>query len=202
MKLISKILTIIKRICLMPYALCPRKRICLMPYALCPRKRICLMPYALCLVVLCATSAHANDFFAPRFVSSVPTATECVGQTNDILCVFDTVIACAIRRDPALCAAVGLEFDDVFHNAFWPMRYQDYRFAPVEMFVNRRPNVECDFADGRLCIVDPRTGYMIQADAAVRDNNNIGVFLRRAPGGNWIVIHAMQFECWPDEDCT
>jgi len=151
------------------------------------------MPYAL--------SAHANDFFAPRVVTVTPAADECMGKTDDMLCIFDTVIACAVRRDARLCEMVGLAYDAQFIDAFNVLAGQDYEYGPVELFINRRRGI-CSIDDGRSCVTNIEDGEMIRADASVRDNNNVGIFMRRERGGHWSVIYAMQFACWPDEDCS
>ncbi|MCL2538149.1 MAG: hypothetical protein FWE52_01600 [Alphaproteobacteria bacterium] len=151
--------------------------------------------------LLFAVGAQANDFFAPRKVTLVPSADECVGDTSDMLCVFDTVIACAVRADAKLCEKVGLKYDSFFKNSMVDLTGKDYEFRPVELFLNqRRP--ACAVDDNRACITNPATGRVVAANASIKDNNNVGVFLRNEPSGKWSVIFATQFACWPDEDCS
>ena len=158
--------------------------------------------YALCflLYAFCA-SVYAADFFAPRVVTVIPSDGECVGKTDDPLCVFDTVIACAIRAKPELCAAVGFEYDNFFRNAMADLVGKDYKYNPVEMYVNRRKPA-CAHDDDKACATNPATGEIVAVDMSIKDNNNTAVYLRREKNGHWSVIFATQYSCWADEDCS
>lgn len=57
-------------------------------------------------VVLAAGAALAQT---PARVTPAASSVACVGQANDAECATATFIACAIRRAPDLCAAVGLD---------------------------------------------------------------------------------------------
>ena len=156
--------------------------------------------YALCFIPW-TLHAQMPDMFASRVVTLEPSVGECVGNTSDMMCVFDTVIACAVRQDASLCERVGLKYDNNFRNEFGLLSGQDYNYGIAEVFMNRRRGV-CSIADGRSCLRNPADGELVTPNVSMRDNNNVGVFLRRAPGGNWSVIFATQFACWPDEECS
>jgi len=163
-------------------------------------KKISLL-FAICYLLLILPQAKSNDFFAPRMVGFAPMAHECVGQTNDILCVFDTIVACAVRADVRLCESVGLAVSGEFINATGEIRGADYRFNPTEMFISRGDS-PCEVPNGTSCFLNTTTGELMTADAMVRDNNNFVVYFRRMGGGNWSVLYASIFSCWSDEECS
>jgi len=152
---------------------------------------LCIMPFAL----------SANDFFAYRTVHLTPVPGECVGQANDILCVFDTVVACAVRDNARLCESVGMEFTREFRNSMGEIIGANYRFRPIEMFISRGTS-PCEVPNGTSCFLNTTTGELTIADAMIRDNNNVVVYLRRMGGGNWQAIYAARFSCWSDEECS
>ena len=151
--------------------------------------------------LLFAPPAHSADFFAPRFVGVQPTIGECIGNTADPLCVFDSVIACAIRQNAHLCESVGLKYDNLFKNSFAEIVGRDYKYTPVEMYVNRRKPM-CTFDTDKACVTNPATDKIVSVDMSIKDDNNVAVYLKRESGGKWSVIFATQYACWQDEDCT
>ena len=157
--------------------------------------------FALFVLYSFSNTVHAADFFAARSVGLAPMAGECVGNTEEPLCVFDTVVACAVRAQPNLCESVGLKYDNFFKNSMVDLAGRDYKYNPVEMYVNRRTPA-CAVDDGRACVTNPYTGEIVAVDMSIKDNNNVAVFLRRVSGGRWSVIFATQYACWSDEDCS
>jgi hypothetical protein len=153
------------------------------------------------LFFIAAGAAHAADFFSPRTVTVRPSAGECMGKTNDPLCVFDTVVACAVRRDARLCASVGLAYDDFFQNALADLAGKDYAYAPVEIYVNRR-TAACAYDNDKACALNPATNKIVPVGMSVKDNNNVAVYLKREKDGHWSVIFATQYACWSDEECS
>jgi hypothetical protein len=150
---------------------------------------------------LCVGAAHSADFFAARTVGARPADGECIGNAADPLCVFDTVIACAVRKNPALCESVGLQYDSFFRNSMAELAGRDYKYAPVEMYVNRRKPA-CAHDNDKACALNPATQKIVNVDMSVKDNNNVAVYLRREQGGKWSVIFAAQYACWSDEECS
>ncbi|MCL1786320.1 MAG: hypothetical protein FWG39_04220, partial [Alphaproteobacteria bacterium] len=108
--------------------------------------------YVLCFMP-CALYGQTADFFAPRAVALEPAPDECVGKTDNMACVFDTVIACAVRRDAKLCEKVGLKYDRQFKNTFGVLAGGDYKYNLVELFINRRGGA-CSVDDARSCVTN------------------------------------------------
>lgn len=148
-----------------------------------------------------AGTVNGADFFAARKVGVLATTKECVGTTKDPLCVFDTVVACAVRADASICKSVGIIYDDFFRNSFAELVGKDYTYTPVEMYVNRRV-AACAYDNDKACALNPYTGKIVNVDMSIKDNNNVAVYLKREPGGNWSVIFATQYACWSDEECS
>ncbi|MCL2017342.1 MAG: hypothetical protein FWG80_01020 [Alphaproteobacteria bacterium] len=145
--------------------------------------------------------ASSASFFAERTVTVRPLSDECIGNEKDPLCVFDTVIACIIRNDKSLCEKVGLAYDQTMRNAVGYLAGKDYKYRPVEMFVNRRTSL-CSVVNDKACVYNPSTGKPVAVDMSVTNDRKFVVHLRRDKDSAWSVIFATEFDCWSDEDCS
>ncbi|MCL2629745.1 MAG: hypothetical protein FWD33_03625 [Alphaproteobacteria bacterium] len=155
------------------------------------------------LFALALTGAHANpqSYFLERTVHVIPREGECVGRNDDPMCVFDTVVACVIRQERGLCEKVGVKYSSRMHNALGHLAGHDYRYAIVDLHINRRNNV-CSIEDGQSCVTNLDTGELTRVDMVMRDNRNFSVYMKRERNNRWSVIFATQYACWPDEDCS
>lgn len=151
--------------------------------------------------LLFTSAGYSADWFAERTVTVKPSEGECVGNTADPLCVFDTVIACAIRAKADLCKSVGIKYDEFFKSAFNEMKGQDYKFRLADLVINRRKAL-CTYANEKACVLHPDTGEVHLVDMSMTDLNNVAVYLKRQKDGKWSVIFATKYSCWSDEDCT
>ncbi|MDR2685527.1 MAG: hypothetical protein LBB23_01995 [Rickettsiales bacterium] len=157
--------------------------------------------FAIFAMLMTGAASAAEPLFAERVVRMIPATGECVGRNDDPICVFDTIIACVIRDDADLCKKVGVKYSQNMKNAMAHLGGQDYKYAIVDMYVNRRKNV-CTIADDKSCVMNAENGKLEKIDMSLKDANNVSVYLRREKDGKWQVIFATQSECWSDEDCS